>query len=237
MTQTYHTSSGNQIAAGENFGEAGTKTKNGLDTIGTCYYGATDPSSGASPAWGASECGRLWLDCGVDGSVQNPVLKRWQQLTSGPTYGWRHLRGIKQHELTAPVAVTLSSASPITADVLTFTDKDLSTEIDTVTDNDDMTVVAVRLRVRVREAGTIKAVAAADIGDSGADGTIGGLHFRQKGTTVEQAVIPVVSGLIVERDFWLGLDSSEVFQFAAVVGSASPSLAYDIQMIGYREAV
>jgi len=208
------------------------KTELGFRDAITRYSGTADPSSGAG--WGAAEVGAIWIDIT---DAQNPVTKQWQQLTGTPTYGWRTLRLRKRHMLTAPVAITLADATPITADVLTFTDKDVSTELDTVTDDDAMLVVAVCLRVRVRENGTVKAAAAADIGDSGADGTIGGLHFREKGTTVEQCVSPQVSGMPVEKTLWIELDASEIFQYAAVVGSASPSLAYDIQLIGYEEAI
>jgi len=209
------------------------KCKNGFDTALTHHSGTTDPSSGAS--WGSAQVGTIWKDTT---DAQNPVWKQWQQTaTSGPAYGWRTLRLRKRHMLTAPVAVTLADATPITADVLTFVDKDLTTELDTVQDNDDCLVIAVKLRVRVREAGTVKAATAVQIVDSGAAGTIGGLHFREKGTTVEQSISPQVSGMPVEKDLWIELDASEILQYAAVVGSASPSLAYEIKLVGYEEAV
>lgn len=63
------------------------------------------------------------------------------------------------------------------------------------------------------------------------------LHFREKSSTVEQSISPQVSAMPVEKTFWIELDASEIFQYAAVVGTASPSLAYDIQLIGYEEAI
>lgn len=61
---------------------------NGIDSACTHFYGAADPSTGAPVAWGADECGTVWIDIGVSGTADNPVWKVWRKLTSVPAYGW-----------------------------------------------------------------------------------------------------------------------------------------------------
>src|SRR5436190_4485822 len=91
-----------RAATGQTWAEQLSYIGYGLDAACANLSSATDPSTSAPVAWGILEVGRLWHDIGVDGSVANPVLKIWQQITAGPTYGWRRLRIPKVKFLNAP---------------------------------------------------------------------------------------------------------------------------------------
>lgn len=225
MTATYDTLANPAIGASDTFATVHSKAINGFSTALSDFAGSSDPSTGAG--WGASQVGYKWLDTT---SAQNPVLKRWQQLTTAPTYGWRTLRLFKWHLLSAPVAVTLATASPAAADV-TWTDEDFTTDLDTVTDNDDMAVAAVMLRCMVRETGTIRTTA------SGTTSSYGGIEWRKKGDTVAQHVYAQVASVPNEATLIVGLDSSEIAQYQLTVGSASPNLEFTVEIVAYLEAI
>jgi len=197
----------------------------GVNTVGSCYSGTTDPSSGASPAWGADQVGRLWLDTGVDGSVTNPVLKQWQDLTGGGSYGWRTLGLRKSARLDTPSSVTFSPAGPYTSDQA-YTDLDLTSLLDAVQANTAKAVVAVQLAVRVKDTGTFS---------GGADAYAA---FRKNGATDEQRVYCAVSGREHEQTLWVELDASEILEWTVVVASGgSPSFTLSATVIGYMEAL
>lgn len=232
----YHTSGQAKIDFAQMLASQNAALQSGIETALTAYVSATDPSTGASPAWGSAEVGRRWYDTGVDGSAQNPVLKVWAQLTTAPTYGWRLLRTRAVKMLTAPAAIALATASPTAVNV-TWTDKDFTADLDAAgaQDNDDMLVVAVYLNIRAKEGGTIRVVADADFDDLGGDNTIGGFHWREKGSTVEELLIPQVTDVPVERVIRVELDANEIAQYALVVGSTSPDLHFRAKLVGFEE--
>lgn len=187
------------------------------------YVSTSDPSSGASPSWGADEIGRRWLDTGVSGTVNNPVLKRWEKLTAGPTYGWRPLRAIGIKWLTTPKALTLSG-SPAAADVTT-TDYDFSTDLadggsGAVKDADGYalkTVIAVYLR-HVVKPGNSETLAA------GSDDCY--VSWNAKGATDLRYVRAAAAGRKAEGLLWVALNSSQIAQYAVKVGGGTPAFDF-----------
>lgn len=202
----------------------------GVNTAAARYSGSSDPSSGASPAWGATEVGRTWHDTT---DVANPVEKEWQQLAaSGPTYGWRTMRRWKVKLLSAPQAVTFSPASPAAADVAA-TDCSLATLLNgsagSVQDASQVesTVRAVQMRIRVRTGASETITAATDHAY---------FQVNEKGATVVQRLYCQVANRYVETTVWVGLNSSEVFQFLVKVGGGTPAFEYEAWVIGFAEA-
>lgn len=224
MPSTYHTS-GNPAA--DKTTQRGRVwagyVQEGILTALTDYVSASDPSTGASPSWGASDVGRRWLDIGVSGSAANPVLKRWEQLTSGPTYGWRPLRAFGVKFLTAPKALTLSG-SPAAADV-SWTDYDFSTDLadggsGNVKDAAGYalkSVIAVYLR-QVVKPGNAETLAA---GDDDAY-----VAWRAKDATAVQYWRAHAPGRKAEATQWVPLNGSQVAQYSVVVGGGTPSFDF-----------
>ncbi len=203
--------------------------KNGLDTALTQASGATDPSTGAPTAWGSADVGRLWLDTT---DAANPVLKMWCQLTATPTYGWRTLRIAKVRHLSAPQAVTFTTASPAAADVA-WEDVDLTSLLDGagVQDTGDNVrkVAAVLLRVRVA------AGASETLPGTGSDGCY--FAARANGSTQDKRVYPQVADRYVEAEFWTALDSDEIFEFMVDVGGGTPNFRYAAWVVAILEVV
>lgn len=222
--QDYHTSTGNPLALASDTGDVGwAKAKKGIETALTHYSGSSDPSSGASPAWGATEVGRLWLDTTVAAS---PSMKMWQQLTAaGPTYGWRLLRGTRTKWLEEPVDILASG--DVTSDVAD-TAIDLTTILNGAGVQDDASeeclVTAVYVRVRCKETGTIPSTD--DVW----------IEVKKKGATAGRRVYPQVAGRLKEDSFWVALDSGEELEYAIDVAGASPTFTRHLQILGFQEA-
>lgn len=224
MPSTYHTSGNPKADKASQRGRVWAGyVEQGLLTALTDYVSTTDPSSGASPSWGADEVGRRWLDTGVSGTVNNPVLKRWEKLTAGPTYGWRPLRAIGIKWLTAPKALTLSG-SPAAADVATA-DYDFSTDLadggsGAVKDADGYalkSVIAVYLR-HVVKPGNSETLAA------GSDDAY--VSWNAKGATDLRYVRAVAAGRKTEGLLWVALNSSQIAQITVKVGGGTPSFDF-----------
>lgn len=219
----WHTSGLNQPVGTDTIDVYQAGLKDGVNTALAHYTGTSDPSTGASPAWGATEVGRLWND---RTDPANPVLRMYTQLTSGPTYGWRTMRSPKLKMLTAPQAVTFTTTSPQTAAVA-WEDVSLASLLNTagVQDTGDTArlVRLVYLRLRCKEAGTIPTSDAVY------------LAVREKGSTLAQRLYPQVAGRWVENTLWVGLNTSEVFQFMVDVAAASPSFTYEAEVLGFIE--
>lgn len=197
---------------------------NGIDTAATIDAGTTDPSTGAPTPWGADDVGRRWLDMT---DADNPVMKIWQQLTGTPTYGWRTMRLLKTIFCSAPGTVTFTSTSPAAADVA-WEDVSLASLLDTLQDASQTRprVVAVLLRFKIR---------------TGASETIPTtddcyLAVRPKGTTAARYIYPQVQNRYIERDIWVALDSSEVFQFMVDVGGGTPAFEYAAEVVALMES-
>lgn len=225
MTQTYQVSGFPAPATTDFMDVYATRLFNGVETVRTLYAGSSDPSVGAPVTWGAADVGVLWLDTT---DPANPKLKLWQQLSATPTYGWRTLRILKTKYLSTPQAITFSPASPAGADVA-FTDVSLATLLNGAGAQDAGQTVpvvrAVQLRIRVRT-GALETIPAGD-----------NCYFavREKGSTNEQRVYPQVANRYVESQVWIGLDSSEVFQFAVDVGGGTPAFEYEAWVCAIAE--
>lgn len=226
MTQLYNTSGGAAPASTDQASDYMGRCKNGIETALSDYSGSTDPSSGAPVAWGANEVGFKWLDTT---NAAYPVLKRWQQLTSSPTYGWRQLRMRKLIWPDTPQAITFSPAGPLAADQ-TWTTLALTTLLDAGSLQDvgevQALVDAVLLRVRVTP---------------GASETLGAsdcyMAFRKTGTSQEFRVYPQVAGRPFEAEIWVPLDTSEQFDWSVVVGTGTPDFAYQAEIRGLLELI
>lgn len=224
MVQKWRTTTYAVPTSGDFFGDIADKNIDGIETAITHYAGDVDPSTGAS--WGVNQVGAYWLDLDVDGTDTDPVLKRWEDLTGGGSYGWRWMRHWRWHYLSAPQSVSFSPGSPYTSDQVA-TDVDLTTLLDSVQTNTAKTVVAVLMRVKVVDTGTLGTGSANEVY----------AEFKKKGDTVVQQVRCLVSNVENEQTIIVGLDASEIFQFAVVVANTSPSFTLEAEVIGYMEEV
>ena len=224
MPATYHTSGNPKADKSSHRGRVWAGyVQEGLLTALSGFVSTSDPSTGASPSWGADEVGRIWVDTGVSGSTNNPIAWRWEKLSAMPTYGWRRLRGIGIKFLTTPKALTLSG-SPTAADV-TATDYDFSTDLadggsGAVKDAAGYTiksVIAVYLR-HVVKPGNSETLAA------GSDDCY--VSWNAKGATDLKYVRAHAAGRKAEALLWVALDSSQIAQYAVKVGGGTPSFDF-----------
>lgn len=224
-----------RAATGQTWAEQFTYVGYGLDAAMTHQASATDPSTSAPVAWGSSEVGTFWLDIGVDGTAANPVLKQWQQITAGPTYGWRRMRLRKVKWLNDPATdgtVVFTTTSPQTADVA-WEDVPFATILDDSSSGDvqDANNVAAKvtevlLRVRYTESGVIT------------DATKGYIAWRAKGGSQEYRIYAQVTGRPTEAEIWVPLDSNEKAQFSLVVGTGGgASGAYSATVVAFAETL
>ncbi len=229
---------GAQVAAGDtanqNWGTEGARLVKGVWSAFTQNASASDPSSGAPTAWTSREVGALWLDTGVDGTAASPVLKRWQQLTSGPTYGWRTLRMRKTKFIADPTlaVVTFSTASPAAADVA-WEDVAFATVLDGATPGD------------VQDAGQLAAIVSEvllqievtpGVSEVITDATKGYMAWRCKGATnQEQRVYGQVAGRPFQAQLLVQLDANEKAQMKVVVGTVTPNFAYSAKVVEIHE--
>ncbi len=197
----------------------------GVEGAATNYRSATAPDSGAPVLWADREAGIWWEDIGVDGSVLNPVMKRWVKLTSGPdTYGWKKVCAFYTQYLTAPIAITLSPAGPHAADVA-FTTHSLAALFDAQADHIDAhRVVAALIDFDVKETGTVPA-----------NDTDAYLAVRSNGGTDERRIYCQVSSRPVRDRFWVVLDASEQFEWSVQVGTGTPNLSVAAQILAWQE--
>lgn len=223
MTQTFHSgATAEWPASSQSQYVFNLAAQAGVNTIATHFYGSTDPSSGASPSWGASEVGRVWLD---GTNTAYPAHKVWQQLTaSGPTYGWRTMRlqKIKRFE---PDDLTLSPSSPASADV-SWTGLDLATPLNSLQDSGQVEgqVAAVQLRIRV-QAGASETF--------GADDAV--FELTHTGwSEVLKFYAPPVASRWGEYLVWVPL-TGEAIRWRVRVGGGTPSFAYAMAICALAE--
>lgn len=186
----------------------------GINTVATCYYGTTDPSSGMS--WGVAEAGTLWLDATNEidaaGDDTGPVLKRWSVLTSAPTYGWRTLGG-RGYVALEPNVNKLALANQSTT---AFTDCDVNSDVGDL-------AISVLLQVEVEDSGTPAAAVYAEL--------------RKNGTTTDarsRRVYPQVTDIPNMRQVMVELDDAQTFEYAI---NASGATTFDLRVdiLGYFE--
>ncbi len=221
MSQDYHSgSSGARTTTSSDHDDYMVDNRNGVESALTHYWGPSDPSAGASPAWGAAELGTIWIDTT---DPQNPVAKMWCRLDATPTYGWRTMRVPKIKWLTATAlasrAITFSPASPATGDVA-FTAVDLTTLLDTLQDSTQVThlVVAVLLRIRVRT-GASETVPTTD-------DAYFGVRPTGAGASSQNNVYAQVANRYFEAQVWVPLDANESFDFKVEVGGGTAGFEY-----------
>lgn len=229
---------GAQSAAGDianqSWGTEGSRLVNGVWSAFTDNASASDPSSGAPIAWGSREVGAVWLDTGVSGTPANPVLKRWQQLTAGPTYGWRTLRMRKRKFIADPTlaAVVFTTVSPAAVDV-PWEDVPLATVLDGATPGDVQDagqlaclVTEVLLQVEITPG-------ASEVLTNPAKGYI---SFRAKGAAnQDERIYAQVAARPVQQQLLVQLDSNEKCQFQVVVGTGTPNFAYSAKIVEITE--
>lgn len=245
MTAQWNTNVGGaQSAAGDvvnqDWGIEGSRLVKGVWSAFTDNANATDPSAGAPVPWGSREVGAVWLDTGVDGTPASPVLKRWQQLTSTPTYGWRTLRLRKIRFIPDPTlaAVVFAPASPAAADV-PWTDVALATTLDGAAPGDVQD--AGQLQALVSEV-LLQVEVTADAAETLTDPTKGYIAFRAKGasfTNQDERVYAQVAARPVQQQVWVPLApagaDAEKMQFKVVVGGGVPSFVYSAKIVAIAE--
>lgn len=229
MTQKWNSGSEPVPAIDDFMDDVVDDLQEGVETAITHDSGSADPSSGAPAAWGANDVGRIWHD---RTDPANPKLKIWQQLSATPTYGWRTLRLLKTRYLGAPQAVTFTTASPAASDVV-WEDVNLTTLLDGAgvqdTSQTAPTVRAVLLKIQVA------AGASETLGATGSDSCY--LAVREKGSTQDIRIQPQIADRYFYAYVWVGLDSSEVFQFMVDVGGGTPNFRYAAWVVAIQEEI
>lgn len=213
MTQQWRTSSYPVPDAATVFSDHLVDLDQGIETAVTHYYGATDPSSGAS--WGAAQVGSLWFDSTnsveAGGDDLGLVVKRWEVLTDDPTYGWRTL-GVRSYVALEPNVnkLNLSNQTNVSA-----TDCD-------VTSDTSARAVAVLLQVQAADHVPAATVYAA---------------FRKNGTTTdaqERRIYPQVADLPISQQIAVELDSGQIFEYSIAAGAGS-TFDLRVDVLGYWE--
>lgn len=198
------------------------KVVDGIAAALSCYFGAADPSSGAS--WGADQVGRRWRKEGAD--AYNHVEYVWTRFDAGGTdFGWKANEG--RGELwddDAPATVTLPSpGTPFTTS--SSGTLDLSAEIAALqgTTFDNVDPAEVSLEVTVTEAGTVGAANAyVTFGKPGA-------------SSMARKVKAQVSGIPVVQEIRVPCSTSGTLDLVWVVGTGSPSLAVVVKLLAVHE--
>lgn len=204
------------------------KAKNGIEAALTGMSATADPSATAVVAWGSGEVGYPWLDITAPGS---PSTYRWQQKSStGPTYGYRRLRGWKHILVTTPPAAILN-LSQTTAVAFGADEKDLTATLDAAgiqdTDWNEPLVRAVLLRVRIRFTT-----------NTNPGGDVLYASFEEFGSTNETRIYcSSAVNVWTERDVLVGLDSDEVFDYALDTNTAGNNVALQVYLRGLFEEV
>lgn len=196
---------------------------NGVKTALTHYAGSTDPSVGALTAWTSADVGVKWLDTT---DPANPVWKLRQQVTGGPTYGWRPLRTPKLKMLTTPVDVI--AAASIAADAI-YADVSLAALLDgAAPEVQDPSCNACVVRLVLLNV-YMKPTAAVPGGDKC------WIALREKGTTNEIKVHGQVNGVPRWERHWVGLNASEVLQRQYDANGGTATFDVQVQIVGLVE--
>ena len=221
MSQGWNSGSAERADSGDNFAPAVTKLILGIETALTCYYGTTDPSSGAPVAWGTTELGSLWADStnAVDqmsGDDLGATTKRWEVLTDAPTYGWRTL-GLRGYVALEPNESVLSLSTGGTG---AFVPVPIQAETSTRS-------IAARLLLRMSypEAPTTSTYA----------------EVRDPGTSTDaitRRIYPQVAGQFVTYETVVGLNGSHAFEYqVSTQGGGTTHATLDVVVLGYYERV
>ena len=213
MTQKWNTAPYAYPTVSTVYGDHLIDLDDGVDTAITHYYGTADPSSGAS--WGADEVGALWYDSTnsveAAGDDLGLVVKRWEVLTDGPTYGWRTL-GVRSYVALEPNTnkLNLSNQTNVSA-----------TDCDVTADTSSRAVAAL-LQVEVADHVPASGVYAA---------------FRKNGTTTDaqaRRVYPQVADLPTCQQVVVELDSGQIFEYSIAAGAGS-TFDLRVDVLGYWE--
>lgn len=206
MAPRWWTSADPRPAIGDGGTALLTDLLDGVDTAITHYSGVSDPSSGASPAWGSDQVGAIWFDTtnmvGAGGDDLGGAWKKWIKIDTVPTYGWEamNLFGyVPKEPNVEPLDVAAQSTTA-------FTDLDLNA----ITGN---RAVRVRLLIEVK--------------DSGSPGAGVYVAVRKNGTTTdvnERRIYPQAAGVPVTQVVEVELE--------AVPGTPSNKLEYEIAASG-----
>lgn len=223
MTQKHNTSGYTKATTTTDVDVAGAAFINSDETAMTWFYGSSDPSVGAPSAWGSAEVGYNWLN-GTDAA--NILWRRWCQLTTDPTYGWRDMRVRKVLQPSEPVAVNFSGASPAAADT-GWTEVNLASLLDSdVQDSGQIGVTVHDVTLFV----TLTPGASETVGASNCF-----IEFRRDSGTLacaklkaQVATFPVCGTVKVPL-------AVEKFEYRVVVGGGTPSCAFTAYIIEATE--
>lgn len=222
MTQKHNTSGYPKAATTDYADVAGAAFINSHETALSRFAGTSNPATGAPTAWGSAEVGYLWLDTT---DANSPVLKQWQQLTTGPTtYGWRDMRTPKLVWLGTPFDAVASTTS---ATDVAYTDVDLTASLDSSGQDSGQVLPTVRLVcLRVMANCTVGAIPAGDTGF---------VKVRGKGNTDETKVHALVAAKPHYQQVWVSLDTGEAFQYGVDTNAGAVTMGYEIKVMGFIE--
>lgn len=216
MSQKYNTSGYPLPTTSTKVGTYLSRLQNGVETVGSCYGGDSDPSSGGT--WDADQVGQFWFDRTNEidngGDDLGGTLKRYEKTGATPTYEMRTL-GLRGY-FAKEANVSLMSATGVSTQA--FTDLDISGA--TASDR----AVAVRLLVEVKESNPGAGI---------------NLQFRKNGTTTDaltRTVFPQVGGISVQQIVEVEVDGSGLLEYA-FNASGTSSMDYSIAILGYWERV
>jgi hypothetical protein len=214
MVQKYNTTGYPEAESGNLYQTLAGRVINGVETSLTLNAGDSDPSSGGT--WAADQVGTVWFDTTneVDaaGDDLGGTLKRWETIGATPTYGWRtlYLRNYVPSTATNILNVSATSADWTDVDVGGATTSDRA--------------LAVHLTVEAQESNPGAGVF---------------IEFRKNGVTTDSRttrVYPQVSGISVQSQIKVELDTSHVFEYA-IRASGTTSANLRIELIGYEERI
>lgn len=201
------------------FSDRMTDVQQGLETALSDYSGTSDPSSGAPVAWGAAEVGFKWLDTTNQrfggGDDLGSVLKRWER-TGAAGYDWRTLNAVSW----IPVSPITNVLNAVGTNTVAMTDLDLTTVLTSY---------------------TTRALCNIQVIDRDGVGTGVFAAFRQNGVTADAQttrLYPSVVSIPVAGQFWVGVDSGQIFEYQVAPSSGTGNL-FDlrIDVVAYQERI
>jgi len=211
MAQEYRTTGKPEIETGDAYSTCMTRAKNGIDTVGSNYGGTSDPTGGGT--WNADDVGTLWFNRTNElgaGDGLGGALYIYEKTGATPTYEMTDVK-LRRIQAVSPTTLLLSGS---TEQNVAFTDLDCGGA--TCSDR----AIAVTLQVECQA-------------DTPAAGVF--LAVRKNGVTTDsltRRVYPQVSGLTVQQQVKVELDSSQLFEWAVTTGT---TFAYRIDILEYEE--
>lgn len=198
-----------------------TRLRQAAEAAATHDWSAVDPSASAPATWGEREAGRHWEDVGVDGTLVNPVGKKWRKLTAAGSWGWKKRCTPYHKRLTTRAQVLdLDDLAVDTPGGGAWTALSLASELNLHQDAAEHRVIEVLLDVQIVEAGTVGSAR---------------VELRTPGSDNAIAIYAPAAGVPAHTREWIVLDASEELEYRVFVGGGSPDCHVDLWLHGFRE--